>query len=303
MAKDKKHFDDYSIEELEEALARRKLDAHASRLQRFRKSGRVLTLGREDHMGDEASSIETVEQGVKERFDYNRLFRRAFNRLLLWVEIVVVFGMVFVFFKGFGVWQTLNREVAEAVALPTATQTPLITAVVLPSGHTSPNSPGGAQPNNAEIPENLQPIVQSMPQLPIPTPGPQHARQIFIEKLWNNPQPVVEGDGWEQLKKGVGHHIGSANPGESGNLVLSAHNDIFGELFRNLDRLKPGDLIVVSTGVQDYEYVVTGLTIVEPTEVSVMDPTEEPTVTLISCYPYLIDNQRIVVFGELTEIN
>jgi len=46
---------------------------------------------------------------------------------------------------------------------------------------------------------------------------------------------------------------------------------------------------------------VTGLEIVEPTYVSVMDPTARPTITLISCYPYLVDNQRIVVFAELVE--
>jgi sortase A len=110
---------------------------------------------------------------------------------------------------------------------------------------------------------------------------------------------VVQGDGWEQLKRGVGQHIGSANPGDAGNLVLSAHNDIFGELFRDLDQLKPGDDILVSTATRQYTYRVTGLRIVEPTEVSVMEPTSRPTITLISCYPYLKDTERIVVIGEL----
>ncbi len=84
-------------------------------------------------------------------------------------------------------------------------------------------------------------------------------------------------------------------------MVLSAHNDIYGELFRDLDRLQPGDEIRIFTATNEYLYRVTGTQIVEPTEVSVMDPTVRPTVTLISCYPYLIDTQRIVVFGELSE--
>ncbi len=83
-------------------------------------------------------------------------------------------------------------------------------------------------------------------------------------------------------------------------MVVSAHNDIFGELFRHLDQLKPGDEILVSTATRQWEYRVTGVQIVEPTDVSVMAPTERPTLTLISCYPYLVDNQRIVVFAELT---
>ena len=111
--------------------------------------------------------------------------------------------------------------------------------------------------------------------------------------------PVVQGDGWEQLRRGVGQHIGTSNPGENGNLVLSAHNDIFGEIFRDLDKLLPGDEINVSTMGQQYTYLVTDTLIVEPTEVSVMNQTKTPTITLISCYPYLIDNKRIVVFGQL----
>jgi sortase A len=144
-------------------------------------------------------------------------------------------------------------------------------------------------------------MVQSMPAPVLPTASPAQAQRIFIPKIWDTAAPVVLGDGWEQLKRGVGQHVGSVNPGQPGNLILSAHNDIFGELFRDLDRLKPGDEVVISTGVRDFEYRVTGIRIVEPTEVSVMEPTAKPTITLISCYPYLVDSQRIVVFGELID--
>jgi sortase A len=110
---------------------------------------------------------------------------------------------------------------------------------------------------------------------------------------------VVQGDGWEQLKKGVGQHPGTANPGETGNMVVSAHNDIFGELFRDLDQLKAGDEIRLTTATREFVYRVTGTSIVEPTNVSAMAATIRPTLTLISCYPYLVDDQRIVVLAEL----
>jgi len=103
------------------------------------------------------------------------------------------------------------------------------------------------------------------------------------------------------LKKGVGHHIGSANPGERGNLVLSAHNDVFGEIFRHLDQLQPGDEVIIYSGSQRYRYTVSQQRLVAPTSVEVMAPTNEPTVTLISCYPYLVNNQRIVVSGQLSQ--
>jgi sortase A len=299
MGRERHSIEDYSIEELEAILARKKREAHATRLQRFRETGRALSIAETAEDVDVELQKGESDGDQKSRINLGNVFRSAFNRMLLWVEILAVFGMAFLFFKGFGLLQVLNREAEQAMALPTSTATPLITAIVLPSGHMPPTSPGGARPNDAEIPENLRPFVQSLPQLPVPTPGPEHARQIRIEALWANPQPVVQGDGWEQLKKGVGQHINGVNPGQPGNLILSAHNDIFGELFRNLNQLKPGDEIRVMTATREYVYLVTGLRIVAPTEVSVMEPTEKPTITLVSCYPYLVDAQRIVVFGEL----
>jgi sortase A len=231
--------------------------------------------------------------------------RSAFNGLLLAVEVGAVIGLGYLVLTAFGVLNRLNQESAQAMAGPTPSATPLITAVVLPSGHTPPTSPGGPAPNEEEIPANLRPLVQSLADVPIPTPGPGQARNIFIPALWNDAAPVVQGDGWEQLKKGVGQHIGSPNPGQKGNVVLSAHNDIFGELFRYLDRLKPGDEVqlwtTTQTGTRIYVYRVTGIRIVQPTDVSVMAPTERPTLTLVSCYPYMVDKQRIVVFAELAE--
>ena len=111
--------------------------------------------------------------------------------------------------------------------------------------------------------------------------------------------PIVQGDGWEQLKKGIGQHPGSADPGERDNVVLSAHNDIFGEIFRNLDRLVPGDLVILYTNQRSYTYVVVDTKVVQPTAVEVMEPTSQATATLISCYPYLKDNMRIVVIARL----
>ena len=171
-------------------------------------------------------------------------------------------------------------------------------AVVLPSGHTPPDAQGNTRPNEAEIPEHLRPLVQSLANLPAPTPSTEQAVRIEIPSIKVD-APVVQGDGWEQLKKGVAQHIGSANPGQTGNVVLSAHNDVYGELFRHLDRLQPGDVVRLHTQQRLYEYLVDRTQIVKPTAVEVMASTGSPTVTLISCYPYLVNSQRIVVFARL----
>lgn len=124
---------------------------------------------------------------------------------------------------------------------------------------------------------------------------------VVVVHTLNVDAPIVQGDGWEQLKKGVGQYIGSSAPGRDGNLVLSAHNDVYGELFRYLDRLVPGDQVIVYTQQRQFTYIVDRTVLVEPTAVEVMSPTASPTVTLISCYPYLINDQRIVVFARLQD--
>lgn len=126
----------------------------------------------------------------------------------------------------------------------------------------------------------------SLPELPTPTPSVEQAIRIQIPAIKVD-APVVQGDGWEQLKKGVGQRLGTPNPGQRGNIVLSAHNDIFGEIFRDLDKLKPGDQVILYSNQRAYVYIVQQTQIVEPTRVEVMAPTQEPIVTLISCYPYM----------------
>ena len=302
MAKDRRLAEELTIAELEALLARKKMDARQTRLKQFQRSGRVLPVPTAQTAPDNASidHVNSARTGEAETaFQSKQPLKRFLSRALVVVEVAAAVGFLYILLSGAGALKRLNAEVAEALSLGAPAPTPLITAVVLPSGHTPPTSPGGAQPNEAEIPENLRPLVQSLPFVTIPTPGPEQARSMFIPKIWNDAAPVVQGDGWDQLRKGVGQYIGSGNPGENGNLVLSAHNDIFGELFRDLDQLVLGDEIVIRTSTQEYTYRVTGTSIVAPTEVSVLEPTSKPTITLISCYPYLVDNQRIVVFGEL----
>lgn len=292
--------EDLSVEELRRLLVEKRRASRQERLERFRRTGRVVKVAPDV----EGAPLEDMRSGTLEEAETSiegpsrSRRKRFFDGLLLAVEILAVLGVVFVLFNGVSLIRELNQEVASALEQPTLTPTPLIMAVVLPSGHTPPNSPGGAQPNEAEIPEHLRPLVQSLANIPIPTPGPEQAVRIQIPAI-NVDAPIVQGDGWEQLKKGVGQHIGTADPGDDGNMVLSAHNDIFGEIFRDLDQLKPGDQIILHTNQRSYTYIISGYKIVEPTQTEVMEATSQPKVTLISCYPYLVDDERIVVSARL----
>lgn len=297
-----KDSEDLSLEELRRLLMERRRATRRERLERFRRSGRAIILA-PDLPPEEQSTwlpqpVSTTEERNPATQPALHAKRRWFDRVLVMIEVLAVLGLLGVLLNGLGLLRTLNREVAAALRQPTFSPTPLITAIVLPGGHTPPNSPGGVRPNEAEIPEHLRPLVQSLANLPIPTPGPEQAIRIQIPAI-NVDAPIVQGDGWEQLKKGVGQHIGSANPGQPGNLVLTGHNDVYGEVFRYLEKLQLGDLILIYTAQRQYVYVVTGSQIVEPTQVEVMKPTTEPTLTLITCHPYLKDTQRYIVFAKL----
>ncbi len=287
----RKSIEDLSLEELRRLLVQKQRQVHQARLEEFRRTGRLTRAAWNPPSQEEPPS--TSDKGTPAPRS-----RRFLDGALLAIEILAVLGLFGVLLNGLGLLRTLNQEVAAALRIETPTPTPLIMAVVLPGGHTPPDAFGNTRPNEAEIPEHLRPIYQSLASLPIPTPGPRQAMRIQIPAIGVD-APVVQGDGWEQLKKGVGQHIPSANPGENGNVILSAHNDVYGEIFRHLDRLQPGDQVILYTQERSYTYIVERTLIVEPTAVEVMASTGAPTLTLISCYPYLVDSHRIVVFARL----
>ncbi len=290
-----------SESELRRQLLERRRADRARRLQRFSQEGELAArqaAAAEPRQGDPLNGPQ-VHPAPGLRLAGGRTSR--LDRVLLAVEILAVLGLVYIFFNGLSVLDTLNKELSAAFQLggeagPAAISGP----VVLPSGHTPPGAGGAARPNEAEIPEHLRPQMQAyLASLQAPTPGPEQALGIRIERIGVN-APVVPGDDWEALKRGVGQHIGSADPGQNGNLVLSGHNDIYGEVFRHLDELQPGDEIVIFTASRTYTYKIVETRIVAPTAVEVLAPTPQATLTLISCYPYRVDTQRIVVIGELS---
>ncbi|MGB4677563.1 MAG: sortase [Aggregatilineales bacterium] len=306
--RDRRSVDDLTIEELEQILLMKKREARLARLERYKRTGRRrgdLPLPYEPPTGaDDAEPLPYHSYLDDEPAPRRRTTR---DTLLLTVEVLAVVGLlavlVFTALSLRGINREAAQEQAEAVAaLPTLEPTPLIRAVVLPGGHTPPTDGQAARPNYDEVPARLRPLVEQQFTIPViaETPTPGQAVRIRIPAIGVD-SPVVQGDGWEQLKKGVAQHLGTANPGEAGNVVLSGHNDIYGEVFRDLDKLQPGDEVILYTQTREFVYRVAHTRIVPPTEVSVMDPTREPIVTLISCYPYRINTDRIVVVAELVE--
>jgi sortase A len=121
-------------------------------------------------------------------------------------------------------------------------------------------------------------------------------------------KPVVEGVQPDDLAKGVGHYPMTVLPGRVGNFALAGHRATHGEPFRDLDRMRRGDVIVIETRNTWYVYTVDSSEIVLPTQVGILEPVPNrpgvrPTkklITLSTCHPRWASYQRLIVYGHLT---
>ena len=94
---------------------------------------------------------------------------------------------------------------------------------------------------------------------------------------------VLPGTDDRTLDRGVGHIEDTAQPGTDGNLGIAGHRDGF---FRGLKDITPGDLMELDTLQGTDVYRVERTWVVSPEEVSVLDPTSTPAITLVTCYPF-----------------
>jgi sortase A len=141
------------------------------------------------------------------------------------------------------------------------------------------------------------------------TPAPERARRtvaagdtvgrIEIPRLGVS-AIIKAGTDARTLQLAVGHIPGTAFPGDPGNVGLAAHRDTF---FRRLRDIQSDDEIRLTTPEGAYTYRVARTDIVEPEDVWVLDPTDHPTLTLVTCYPFSYVGsapQRFIVRAQRT---
>ena len=173
-------------------------------------------------------------------------------------------------------------QLPAATALPTQTLTPMPTA--------TPTS------------------TPSLTATPLPLP----ATRLSIPAIGLNTSvvesyPKQQADGsfiWDPPNYAAGHYDSSGNPGGGRNIVFNAHNNMAGEVFRDLNNLVPGDEIILLTDAGEFHYQVQQKVIIpyvgHEAEANVQigalsAPQSSEMVTLISCWPYYTFTSRIVV--------
>jgi sortase A len=113
-------------------------------------------------------------------------------------------------------------------------------------------------------------------------------------------QIVVSGVTINDLRQGPGHYRNTALPGQRGNSAIAAHRTGFGGPFGDINKLRSGDKIIVSYRNHDrYVYSVRDSKVVPPSDVSVLDATEEAILTLTTCDPPGTSTNRLVVVAVL----
>ena len=94
---------------------------------------------------------------------------------------------------------------------------------------------------------------------------------------------VLQGTKSRMLRLGAGHIEGTPLPGEPGNSGIAGHRDTF---FRELKDVRANDEIQLQTATGLLRYQVDWVKVVAPDDVSVLAPSTEPALTLVTCYPF-----------------
>jgi sortase A len=112
-------------------------------------------------------------------------------------------------------------------------------------------------------------------------------------------QVIVEGTNTPDLRKGPGHYIGTPLPGQGGNAAVAGHRTTYGHPFYNLDAVKVGDPIVVTTLQGIFVYDAYHTQVVSPTDTDVIRNAYANLLTLTTCNPRFSASTRLIVQARL----
>ena len=201
-------------------------------------------------------------------------------------RVLVGFGVLLLLFVAYQLWGTgiqeqraqnkLRNEIEELFADAEPAPVP----IVEPDG-------GPAPTTTTTEPPLPPPVGDAVAVIRIPS--------IDVEKV------IVEGVRVADLKRGPGHYPLTPMPGQAGNAAIAGHRTTYGAPFYRLDELDEGEEILVRTVQGEFRYVVDRVSVVRPTQVEVLDQTEEARLTLTTCEPRFSARRRLSVSAVLED--
>ena len=210
--------------------------------------------------------------------------------------------------RGSGTTFVPREETQPAAPEPTPSLRPAPTLVPTPAVRepiVAPDALPTLSAGSTDAEMHVVPVLSGKPPIAAALP----ARRIVIPTVGLDSKVIQLGTkldrrgqlAWETAPFAVGQHKGLAGPGQNGNMVLSGHisSPNEGAVFHHLPDLKVGEGVIVGTEERQYLYRVVDTRTVTPDEVSVLDQTPDPTVTLITCVPDGIYSHRLVVTARL----
>jgi sortase A len=109
---------------------------------------------------------------------------------------------------------------------------------------------------------------------------------------------VVEGTDTGDLRKGPGHYPDTPLPGDRGTSAIAGHRTTYGAPFRDIDDLKPGNVIRVDMPDGRFVYRVEDVRIVDDQDLSVLEPVGYRRLMLSACHPLYSAAERVIVFAR-----
>jgi sortase A len=218
-------------------------------------------------------------------------------------NLLIIFGIVFIA-AALGLTALRASNVA-------ATRDRIASYAATPGASTASDWPPVVQSEPSPVASAAQPSASP----PVSMPKPTHIQipnagidtkvvEVGYDVVSITGQQVIQ---WQVADYAAGHNDLSANPGEGGNVVISGHDDWRGEVFRTLEKVKVGDQIVLTTPERDYHYAITEIEFRKEVGVPLEErlatgmflaPTSDERVTLVTCWPYGIDDHRIIVVAK-----
>jgi len=208
-------------------------------------------------------------------------------------RVLVTLGLLLLLFVAYQLWGTGIYQARAQNQLGRQFRSSLVRA--------------GTTTTTVPVPTTQAPGPTSTTLAPLQAPPQGDAVGIIGIPKIGITQYVVEGVNVDDLRKGPGHYPSTQLPGHEGNSAIAGHRTTYGAPFGDLDQLAIGDEINVATVQGKFKYRVTGQRAVDPSEVTVLDPSADPahpghqlaTLTLTTCNPKYSAEQRLVIRAQL----